>query len=91
MLGGFDDRSQLVTDSMTLRWDRREIRDEECTTVDFDGDGLTACADPDCWQLCKPLCSPGTATCTGPTCGDGICDALREACDSCPADCGACN
>jgi cysteine-rich repeat protein len=72
-------------------FDTNAARIEECTTTDYDGDGLAGCADPDCWTICTPLCPPGATQCpSGPSCGDGTCDALREACDSCPSDCGPC-
>jgi hypothetical protein len=72
-----------------LRWQGTD-REEVCTTrVDSDGDGLAGCADPDCWAVCTPLCPPGVASCSGPRCGDGICDPLRETALVCAADCGA--
>jgi hypothetical protein len=64
---------------------------EACTqsTLDYDRDTLSGCADPDCWAQCTPLCPPGTS-CTGlPRCGDGTCSA-NEDCAICPGDCGAC-
>lgn len=63
---------------------------ETCLTDDVDGDGLSGCADPDCWGYCDPLCPPyrDRATCDpGRTrCGDGVC-ALVEGGGHCEADC----
>jgi cysteine-rich repeat protein len=65
---------------------------EACTfsTLDYDGDGLAGCADPDCWSVCYPLCPPGSpASCktSGSRCGDGTCNAALEDNDICPSDC----
>jgi cysteine-rich repeat protein len=54
--------------------------------ADEDQDGLAGCADPDCWPVCDPLCSPGVMSCAGPRCGDGTCSSL-EAAALCPQDC----
>ncbi len=74
-------------DRWELRWDAPHPS-ERCNSADLDGDHAIACADPDCWRVCAPLCPPGT-TCdpSAPTCGDGICDATREDCRTCAADC----
>jgi hypothetical protein len=75
-------------------WQLRWLSDrsyELCSlAVDEDGDGLSGCADPDCWASCTPLCPPA-ASCdpNWPRCGDNTCDP-RETCRTCPADCGAC-
>ncbi len=65
---------------------------EVCTGgADHDGDGLVACADPDCAYVCSPLCATNPASCTDASagCGDGVCSEL-ETCRCCPTDCGAC-
>ncbi len=77
-------------DRWELRWDAAQLSDL-CTAIDLDGDGLTGCADPDCWPICRPACPPGTSCpASAPSCGDGICDPLRETCATCTVDCGAC-
>jgi hypothetical protein len=60
---------------------------DRCTDVDTDGDGLVACADPDCWARCTPRCPP-RASCdpAAPHCGDGVCSVLEDHL-LCPADC----
>jgi cysteine-rich repeat protein len=62
---------------------------ETCASrLDADGDGLAACADPDCWSRCSPLCPPGTAGCPmTPRCGDQSCSSLEDVW-ICPEDCG---
>jgi cysteine-rich repeat protein len=61
---------------------------EQCDGSDIDGDGLTRCADPDCWWRCTPLCAPGDAYCdpNAPRCGDGTCSSIEDSA-LCPADC----
>lgn len=54
-------------------------------SADDDADGLTGCADPDCWGRCAPLCPYGTS-CTGPACGDSVCSDLEDYL-LCPVDC----
>ena len=73
-----------------LHWRGSSVA-ETCVPADLDGDTLAGCADPDCWQVCTPLCPPGVA-CAAPTvgCGDGSCDGRRESCVTCPEDCGSC-
>jgi hypothetical protein len=77
-----------------LRWDGAGADDSCQDAIDFDGDGLAGCADPDCYYVCTPLCTPGPelATCSAasPSCGDNSCDALLENCRVCPGDCGTC-
>lgn len=62
--------------------------DDACDGSDADGDGVTGCADPDCWARCTPRCPPG-ATCdpAAPHCGDGVCNSYLEDHALCPADC----
>lgn len=61
---------------------------EQCDGSDVDGDGLTRCADPDCWWRCMPLCATGDAYCdpNAPRCGDGTCSSIEDSA-LCPADC----
>jgi hypothetical protein len=71
---------------------RPNVTTEACTfaDLDYDGDGLAGCADPECWSVCTPLCPPGATSCpSSPSCGDGTCDPLED-CDLCPTDCGGC-
>ncbi len=60
---------------------------DACLEVDTDGDGLTGCADPDCWGRCTPECPPRT-TCApnAPRCGDNVCSTIEND-RVCPADC----
>ncbi len=54
---------------------------------DHDGDGLSGCADLDCWGECSPLCPPATScTATDPHCGDGACGPVEDYL-ICPDDC----
>ena len=62
---------------------------------DRDGDGARACgdatypADPDCWAICDPVCSPHETVECDPArmrCGDGACSAIENY-RTCPADC----
>ncbi len=59
--------------------------------TDFDDDGLTGCADPDCFGRCYPTCSTTySGPCdraTGPRCGDATCDTAFEDYLLCPRDC----
>jgi hypothetical protein len=77
---------------MRLMRYRAYVTTEACTfaNLDYDGDGLAGCADPECWSVCTPMCPPGSApscaTSTSPRCGNGTCDALED-CDLCPSDC----
>jgi cysteine-rich repeat protein len=78
-------------DTHELRW-KSSVAEELCTLdVDDDGDGLTACADPDCWSRCTPECPPG-APCdaAAPRCGDSVCNEALEDCRTCPGDCSTC-
>jgi len=67
---------------------RATVAPQVCTlAVDTDGDGLGACDDLECWQVCAPMCPPGATGCVAsPRCGDGRCDPA-ESCPACPADC----
>ena len=67
------------------------LLDDRCDGSDGDGDGVVACADPDCGGRCDPVCDV-TSPCDDPPpprCGDGVCDVLED-CRLCPVDCGAC-
>jgi hypothetical protein len=78
------------TDSWSLVWENGSPKEACVIPVDLDGDGLAGCADPDCWMVCNPTCSPGVACdAAAPHCGDGTCDGV-ETCRMCPEDCGAC-
>jgi cysteine-rich repeat protein len=73
-------------------WELRAVNDsprELCLiSVDNDGDGLSGCADPDCWANCTPLCPPGAACdASAPHCGDNTCNDALETCRSCAQDC----
>jgi cysteine-rich repeat protein len=74
-------------DTLTATAGANEARDA-CDGSDVDGDGLTRCADPDCWWRCTPLCAPGETFCDplAPKCGDGTCSSL-EGSALCPTDC----
>ena len=90
LYGGLDSTNGFLGDLWRLRWTSTQAT-ELCTLdVDNDGDGLSGCADPDCWATCTPLCPPGV-TCdpSWPHCGDGTCSPV-ENCRICPQDCGAC-
>ncbi len=64
---------------------------EQCVTdEDGDHDGLSACADPDCFGRCYPTCSATYSDCdrnVGPHCGDGTCNPTFEDYLLCPGDC----
>ncbi len=95
LFAGIGTASNPVGDMWRLRWDSDEAADSCADAQDLDGDGLAGCADPDCYYLCAPLCTPGpdltTCAAAAPSCGDGTCDAFVEQCRVCPADCGACS
>ncbi len=77
MFGGADDTTTELGDSWFFRYEDPTVPDEACHTgLDYDGDGLAGCEDPDCAGLCAH-------------CGDGICDAVED-CGLCPRDCGVC-
>jgi cysteine-rich repeat protein len=79
-----------LTDSWSLVWENASPQESCVIPADLDGDGLAGCADPDCWMVCNPTCSPGVACdASAPHCGDGTCDGV-ETCRMCPEDCGAC-
>ena len=88
--GGMFNNDQLgFSEPRALEWTAGD-REETCSTrVDSDGDGLAACADPDCWTICTPRCPPGAISCGPATCGDGTCAPQLETRATCPADCGA--
>ncbi len=44
-----------------LQWSDGKIYEACRANVDLDGDGLSGCADPDCWIACAPMCPPGAA------------------------------
>jgi cysteine-rich repeat protein len=69
---------------------RANLTPEACTSaqVDYDNDGLSGCADDECWSVCDPLHPPGTARpASAPYCGDGTCNGIED-CRICPQDCG---
>lgn len=79
-----------LSDSWSLVWENASPKESCIVPIDLDGDGLAGCADPDCWMVCNPTCSPGVACdAAAPHCGDGTCDGV-ETCRMCPEDCGAC-
>ena len=79
-----------LADQWSLVWENASPKESCIVPVDLDGDGLAGCADPDCWMVCNPTCSPGVACdAAAPHCGDGTCDGV-ETCRMCPQDCGAC-
>ena len=80
-----------IQDAWLLHWQGARATDTCDPAYDLDGDTLVGCADPDCWYVCTPECSPGVTgpRCAMPKCGDGVCGPV-ESCHSCPADCGAC-
>ena len=78
MVFGGDGTTAELGDAWFFRYEDPAVPDEACDTgLDYDGDGLAGCADPDCAGLCA-------------RCGDGVCDA-SEGCGLCPGDCGACD
>jgi hypothetical protein len=88
--GGVSGIFSTLTDSWSLVWENASPQESCVIPVDLDGDGLAGCADPDCWMVCNPTCSPGVACDpTAPHCGDGTCSSV-ETCRMCPEDCGAC-
>jgi hypothetical protein len=65
---------------------------EQCIAgTDGDNDGLSVCADPDCFGRCFPACSATySGPCdrlTGPRCGDRLCNPALEDYAFCPGDC----
>ncbi len=86
--GGLLSSGTGSADLWRLRWTSSSTYEQCAGSFDADGDGLTGCADPDCWARCTPMCPPGT-TCDAswPRCGDGVCNAALEDCRICPQDC----
>jgi cysteine-rich repeat protein len=84
-----DSSGTNLADVWQLRWQGTQGTDLCLASVDGDGDGLSGCADGDCWAVCTPECSPGVSCPTdAPRCGDGVCDATGgETCHRCPMDC----
>jgi cysteine-rich repeat protein len=81
------------SDSWAYQYRRESNGAEDCRrTSDTDGDGLSGCADPDCFAVCTPHCPPHTSCDPGmgQRCGDGSCNQSLENCRNCPGDCGAC-
>ena len=75
-------------DTWRLRYDSDAPREQCELDVDNDGDGLSGCADPDCWTTCTPVCPPGLpCDASAPKCGDGVCNSALENCRNCPGDC----
>ncbi len=91
---GIDVNNGLASDG-TVRRDglelvsRGPVASDSCLLpFDADGDSLIGCADPDCWPTCSPACPPGvTCPATAPKCGDGVCSAGVETCQTCAGDC----
>jgi hypothetical protein len=71
-----------------LSWRAAENPPDRCIAIqDTDGDDLTGCADPDCWDRCHPLCPPGVdCDPSSPHCGDTHCDEFEDW-SICPGDC----
>jgi len=82
----------LGTDGSTWRFESIAplTERETCKTVeDLDLDGLSGCADPDCWSRCTPLCPPAvTCPANSPRCGDGTCGPVEDYL-ICPDDCAS--
>jgi len=89
IFGGESEAAGNLTDVWRLGAETNTAPIERCAVggVDEDGDGLATCDDPDCGLRCAPLCPLGTS-CTGPSCGDGMCGAVEDYV-LCPADCTA--
>lgn len=87
---GFGYNQTALDDVWELRMDA--TGSDTCRgPIDGDGDGLTTCADPDCWRVCTPDCPPGTSCpAMDARCGDGTCSSI-ETCRTCPGDCPTCN
>ncbi|MEZ4364872.1 MAG: kelch repeat-containing protein [Kofleriaceae bacterium] len=86
VVGGFDPNNQVVTATWSFGF-TPTVAVETCQApIDADGDGLMACADPDCWTVCAASCTPGVACgADAPTCGDDVCDPIE--CGVCAVDC----
>lgn len=81
-----------LADTWQLRYESTSPVEQCLLSVDDDRDGLTGCADPDCWARCTPMCPPDAAICpaTFPRCGDGTCNTALESCRNCTQDCPTC-
>jgi cysteine-rich repeat protein len=92
VFGGRDGAGSVSDDTRLIQY-RPNVAVEACTyELDYDGDTLAGCDDPDCWGQCTPLCPPGAdpgCASSTPSCGDGECLGV-ESCGLCPEDCGAC-
>jgi cysteine-rich repeat protein len=83
-----DGSADVSSDMWNLRYENDQPREQCWLVTDHDGDGLSGCEDPDCWQACAPACLPGTpCDMADPHCGDGVCNAAVENCRMCPGDC----
>ena len=90
MFGGSLDVGPDNDQLWLLRWESSSPAETCSGYDDRDLDQLRGCADPDCWTVCAPECSPGVSCLADASrCGDGTCDP-RETCRICAADCGAC-
>jgi cysteine-rich repeat protein len=91
MFSGNESQTVPNNESWQLTWENNFPSETCVTPIDLDGDGLAGCADPDCYAVCNPTCTPGVACdATAPHCGDGVCNSDLETCRMCPEDCGAC-
>jgi hypothetical protein len=86
--------SYTTSDQWIFRYQQSGMPDEDCQArVDDDKDGLSGCADPDCWGICTPLCPPHSKLecySNTPRCGDGEKNSALENCRNCPEDMGPC-
>lgn len=84
-----------VTQLWSLTFVSPQLRETCVIADDRDIDGTRGCgnatygADPDCWSICDPACSPYETIACDPArlrCGDGACSAIEDDL-TCPADC----